>query len=50
MVIRGGRIDFVGPSPVDWLGPKVDAEPGEYEYFCSPHPWMRAKIIVTEDG
>jgi nitrite reductase (NO-forming) len=21
-------------------------EPGEYEYFCSPHPWMRAKIIV----
>jgi plastocyanin len=21
-------------------------EPGEYEYFCGPHPWMRAKIIV----
>lgn len=21
-------------------------EPGEFEYFCSPHPWMRAKIIV----
>ena len=21
-------------------------EPGEYEYFCSPHPWMRAKVIV----
>ena len=20
--------------------------PGEYEYFCLPHPWMRAKIIV----
>ncbi|MGH8912325.1 MAG: plastocyanin/azurin family copper-binding protein [Acidimicrobiia bacterium] len=20
--------------------------PGEFEYFCSPHPWMRAKIIV----
>ena len=20
--------------------------PGEYEYFCTPHPWMRAKIIV----
>lgn len=20
--------------------------PGEYEYFCSPHPWMRAKVIV----
>lgn len=20
--------------------------PGEYEYFCQPHPWMRAMIIV----
>jgi nitrite reductase (NO-forming) len=20
--------------------------PGEFEYFCVPHPWMRAKIIV----
>jgi nitrite reductase (NO-forming) len=20
--------------------------PGEYEYYCLPHPWMRAKIIV----
>ncbi len=20
--------------------------PGEYEYLCSPHPWMRAKVIV----
>lgn len=20
--------------------------PGEYEYFCAPHPWMRAKVIV----
>ncbi|MGH8928800.1 MAG: plastocyanin/azurin family copper-binding protein [Acidimicrobiia bacterium] len=19
---------------------------GEFEYFCMPHPWMRAKIIV----
>lgn len=23
-------------------------ESGEFEYFCTPHPWMRAKIIVTE--
>ena len=23
-------------------------EPGEFEYFCGPHPWMRAKVIVTE--
>ncbi len=22
-------------------------EPGEYEYYCLPHPWMRAKVIVT---
>ena len=22
-------------------------EPGEYEYLCTPHPWMRAKVIVT---
>ena len=20
--------------------------PGEFEYFCSPHPWMRAKVMV----
>ena len=23
-------------------------EVGEYEYFCVPHPWMRAKVIVEE--
>ena len=22
-------------------------EEGEFEYFCLPHPWMRAKVIVT---
>ncbi len=21
-------------------------EVGEFEYFCTPHPWMRAKVIV----
>lgn len=21
-------------------------EPGEFEYMCTPHPWMRAKVIV----
>lgn len=20
--------------------------PGEFEYFCVPHPWMRAKVVV----
>lgn len=23
-------------------------EAGEYEYYCLPHPWMRAKVIVEE--
>lgn len=23
-------------------------EPGEYDYFCIPHPWMRGKVIVEE--
>lgn len=23
-------------------------EPGEFEYLCTPHPWMRAKVIVAE--
>lgn len=22
-------------------------EPGEFEYLCTPHPWMRAKVIVV---
>ena len=22
-------------------------EEGEFEYLCLPHPWMRAKVIVT---
>jgi len=21
--------------------------PGDFEYFCTPHPWMRARVIVT---
>ncbi len=21
-------------------------EPGEYEYLCAPHPWMRARVVV----
>ncbi|HEX6945844.1 MAG TPA: plastocyanin/azurin family copper-binding protein [Acidimicrobiia bacterium] len=23
-------------------------EVGEFEYFCMPHPWMRAKVVVVE--
>lgn len=22
------------------------AEPGEFDYHCTPHPWMRGRIIV----
>jgi copper-containing nitrite reductase len=22
-------------------------EPGEFEYLCTPHPWMRAKVVVS---
>lgn len=28
---------------------KID-EPGEYDYFCQPHPWMKGKIIVLGEG
>lgn len=21
-------------------------EPGELEYLCTPHPWMKAKVVV----
>ncbi len=23
-------------------------EAGEYDYYCTPHPWMQGKVIVTE--
>lgn len=26
------------------------ADAGEYDYFCTPHPWMRGKVIVTAAG
>jgi nitrite reductase (NO-forming) len=22
-------------------------EPGEFDYYCTPHPWMQGKVIVT---
>ena len=25
-------------------------EPGRFDYFCIPHPWMRGKVIVTAAG
>ena len=24
--------------------------PGEYSFICSPHPWMKGKLIVTGAG
>ena len=26
----------------------VFVEPGEYTYFCAPHPWMRGTVTVVE--
>lgn len=23
-------------------------EPGTYEYYCIPHPWMKGKVIVSD--
>jgi plastocyanin len=25
-------------------------QPGTYDYFCQPHPWMRGRVIVQGDG
>ena len=25
-------------------------DPGEYDYFCTPHPWMVAAVVVTDGG
>jgi plastocyanin len=33
--------------PLDVRG-EWRADIGEYEYFCLPHPWMKAKVIVEE--
>jgi plastocyanin len=27
----------------------VVAALGAFEYFCSPHPWMRARVTVMMD-
>ncbi len=42
-----GEFDSGLLNPGDSWAMTFDA-PGEYEYFCIPHPWMRAKVIVTE--
>jgi nitrite reductase (NO-forming) len=35
---------FLGPGQ-SWS--YTFTEPGEFEYVCTPHPWMRAKVLVT---
>jgi nitrite reductase (NO-forming) len=25
-------------------------DPGEYDYFCAPHPWMVGVVVVTDGG
>ncbi|CAN5465950.1 MAG: plastocyanin/azurin family copper-binding protein [Acidimicrobiia bacterium] len=43
----GGAFDsgFLDPGAVFSF---TFTEAGEYEYFCLPHPWMRAQVIVTQ--
>lgn len=37
--------DFIGPGET-WS--YTFDEVGEFNYACTPHPWMRARVIVTE--
>jgi plastocyanin len=41
----GGSFDSAFLMPGDTWSYTFD-EPGDFEYFCMPHPWMRAKVIV----
>ena len=43
----GGAFDsgFIDPGAT-WS--HTFTEPGDFEYFCTPHPWMRARVTVTE--
>jgi plastocyanin len=33
-----------------WLLNSADLEPGEYEYYCTLHPFMIGMLIISEDG
>lgn len=37
--------DFIQPGQ-SWSYTFTDT--GEFNYFCTPHPWMRGKVVVTE--
>lgn len=41
----GGSFDSGFLEPGETWSYTFD-EPGDFEYFCQPHPWMRAKVIV----
>jgi nitrite reductase (NO-forming) len=41
----GGGFDSGFLNPGDTWSYTFESE-GEFEYFCQPHPWMRAKVIV----
>ena len=43
----GGSFDSGFLNPGDTWS-YTFGETGEFEYFCQPHPWMRAKVIVEE--
>ena len=36
--------------PGGGTGTSTFATPGTYPYFCDPHPWMSATVIVEEAG
>jgi plastocyanin len=43
-----GKFDTSLISPVQSSKPQtMPSEPGEYSYFCTLHPWMTGKVIVS---
>ena len=43
-----GKFDTSLISPAQSSKPQtMPSEPGEYSYFCTLHPWMTGKVIVS---
>ena len=41
-----GNANYIDPEGGEFSF--LFTESGEYTYYCSPHPWMRGTIIVSE--
>ena len=41
-----GNANYLDPEGGEFTF--VFVEPGEYTYFCAPHPWMRGTVTVVE--